>query len=263
MDQFAGYIFDLDGTIYLGDHVIEGAPETIRHLQSLNRKLLFLTNKTIESREYYVQKLRRFGIDVTIEHLLSPAVVTIRHLHAHYPNARVYVIGEKVFKDELERNGIRFARSPEETDLVVISWDRDFHYRHLDHAYQAIVRGAEVIATHPDRTCPMPGGAVPDCGGMIGAIEGVTGQKVEVIMGKPSSFTAYAALDILGVEASSCLMTGDRLETDILMGNQAGMNTALVLTGVTKRTDLQQSAIQPTFVLESVREIMSVKRSGK
>lgn len=262
LDHFAGYIFDLDGTIYLGDHAIEGAPETIRHLQSRNRKLLFLTNKTIESREYYVKKLRRLGIDVTIDQLLSPAVVTIRYLHAHYPNANVYVIGEKVFKDELERSGIRFARSPDETDLVVISWDRDFHYRHLNDAYQAIRRGAEVIATHPDRTCPVPDGAVPDCGGMIGAVEGVTGRKVEVIMGKPSRLMALAALDILGVEASSCLMTGDRLETDILMGRQSGMNTALVLTGVTSREDLQRSDIEPTFVLESVRDILSFRERG-
>lgn len=263
MDQFAGYIFDLDGTIYLGDQVIEGAPDTIRHLQSLNRKLLFLTNKTIESREYYVQKLRRFGIEVTLENLLSPTVVTIRYLRAHYPNARVYVIGEPVFKEELERSGIRLSRAPEETDVVVVSWDRDFHYNHLNDAYQAIVRGADVIATHPDRTCPMPGGAVPDCGGMIGAIEGVTGRKVEVILGKPSTHTVMTALEILGVEASDCLMTGDRLETDILMGNQAGMHTAVVLTGVTKREDLKRSDVQPTFVLESVRDILPGGGRGK
>lgn len=255
MDHFSGYIFDLDGTIYLGNEPIEGAVETIRHLQSLDKKLLFLTNKTIDSRDNYLKKLKGFGLEIGLGHILNPALVTIHYLQKHHPGGKVYVIGEEILKGEFRGNGIEFADSPEETDVVVVSWDREFHYNHLDFAYQAIKQGAHVIATHPDRTCPMPGGEVPDCGGMIGAIEGTTGLEVNIIMGKPSVYTALTALDMLGLEPKDCLMSGDRLETDILMGNNAGMNTALVLTGVTTSEDAAASEVKPTFILNSVHDI--------
>ncbi|GAB6926456.1 HAD-IIA family hydrolase [Paenibacillus sp. JCM 10914] len=255
MDHFSGYIFDLDGTIYLGSEAIEGAVETVHYLQSLGKKLLFLTNKTIDSRENYLKKLAKLGIQVELTNILNPALVTIHYLQQHHPGAKVYVIGEDILKNELLANGIDFAQSPEETDMVVVSWDREFHYRHLNFAYQAIKRGAKVIATHPDRTCPMPGGDIPDCGGMIGAIEGTAGIKITTIMGKPSVLTALTAIDILGVKAEDCLMSGDRLETDIRMGNEAGMSTALVLTGVSVPEDLNTSTVKPTYVINSVHDI--------
>ncbi|WP_214626987.1 HAD-IIA family hydrolase [Paenibacillus agaridevorans] len=263
MDQFAGYIFDLDGTIYIGDQVIEGALETIRYLQSQNKKMLFLTNKTIESRERYVEKLNGFGVNIGLENLLSPSVVTLHYLQKNYHKALVYLIGETALKEELQQGGIQFAQSPEETDIVVVSWDRDFHYRHLNFAYQSVRRGAPIIATHPDRTCPVADGEVPDCGGMIGAIEAVTYKKIDVIMGKPSHLMALTALDILQVQASECLMTGDRLETDILMGRRAGMHTALVLTGVTSAEDVPTSIVKPDYILSSVSDLMfHAKRTG-
>lgn len=255
LQQYSAYIFDLDGTIYLGNDPIAGAVETIQRLQSLGKKLLFLTNKTIDSREAYLQKLNAFGLSITLDEILNPALVTIHYLQRHHHGAKVYVIGEDVLKDELKDNGIVFAETPDETGVVVISWDRNFHYNHLDFAYQAIKRGASVIATHPDRTCPMPGGEIPDCGAMIGAIEGASGIKVDIVMGKPSSLTTETALDILNVEAKDCLMTGDRLETDIRMGQLAGMGTALVLTGVTGADEWRTSDVKPTYVLRSVWEI--------
>lgn len=256
MDQFAGYIFDLDGTIYLGDRLIEGAAETIRHLQSHNKKVLFLTNKTIESRTNYVKKLNAFGIEVGMENLLSPSVVTIQYLKQHYPAARVYVIGEKALKEEFSEAGIVFSQSPADTDMVVVSWDRDFHYDHLAFAFQSLQNGAHIIATHPDRTCPLSEGEVPDCGGMIGAIEGVTNRKIDLIMGKPSKLMAITALDLLQLDPNDCLLTGDRLETDIWMGHRAGMGTALVLSGVTSRADIASSAVKPDYVLNSVANLI-------
>lgn len=263
MDHFSGYIFDLDGTIYLGAEAIEGAVETIHYLQGLDKRLLFLTNKTIDSRENYLKKLAGLGIQVELNNILNPALVTIHYLQKHHPAAKVYVIGEDILKNELLENGINFASTPAETEVVVVSWDREFHYRHLDFAYQAIKQGADVIATHPDRTCPMPGGDIPDCGGMIGAIEGTAGIKITTIMGKPSVLTALTALDILGVKAEACLMSGDRLETDIRMGLEAGMSTALVLTGVSTEDDLVNSSVKPTYVLNSVHDIYLQSAAGK
>ena len=194
---FSGYIFDLDGTIYVGDQLIDGADQVIEALQAAGKRVLFLTNKTIVSREDYVKKLNRLGIHVGIEHILSPTLLTIQYLQERHPGDKIYVIGEPLIKEELSSAGLTMAHSPDETDVVVISWDRQFHYDHLNFAYQAIKRGAVTIATNPDRTCPVEGGDVPDCGGMIGAIEGTTGKKVDVVIGKPSVLTAKMALNVL------------------------------------------------------------------
>jgi arabinose operon protein AraL len=256
MKSFTGYIFDLDGTIYLGNRLIDGAIEVIESLQSRHKKILFLTNKTIETREKYVTKLNDMGIKIGIDQILSPTLVTIRFLKENYIGCRIYVIGEAVIKEEFKQAGFTFAVSPEETEVVIISWDRNFHYSHLEFAYQAIKKGAIVLATNPDRTCPIEGGDVPDCGGMIGAIEGATGKKIELITGKPSIHMAKAALEILQLNADQCLMTGDRIETDILMGKLAGLHTALVLTGVTQKRDIQKSNYQPDYILNSVYDLL-------
>lgn len=260
MKNFSGYIFDLDGTIYLGEDMIPGAVDVIDTLQTMGKKVLFLTNKTIESRQKYVAKLNRFGIKVDLQNILSPALVTIKYLKEKHPGEKVYVIGEAILKEELEQEGILFASTPEETQVVLISWDREFHYSHLNFAYQAIKKGAVAIATNPDRTCPVPDGDVPDCGAMIGAIEGATGQKIDGIMGKPSILTASTALEILELKPEECLMIGDRVETDILMGKVAGLNTALVLTGITKRENMEGAPYQPDYILDSVYDIV-LKRS--
>jgi len=257
MLNYEGYIFDLDGTIYLGPHAIEGAPETVNKLLSDGKQVLFLTNKTIDSRENYVTKLNGLGIPVTLAHILNPAVVTINMLQERYDGLGVYVIGEQIFKDELLRAGIRFAKTPEETSIIVVSWDREFHYDQLNFAYQALKLGADIMATNPDRTCPMPGGDVPDCGSMIGAIEGATGRRIDCIAGKPSREMAEVALRTLGLQADECLMIGDRLETDIYMGKESGLHTALVLTGAATAEEAETASHKPNYVLDSVKDLIS------
>ncbi|MUK87378.1 HAD-IIA family hydrolase [Ornithinibacillus sp. L9] len=263
MEEIKGFIFDLDGTIYLGDQVIDGADTVINTLQQLGKKVLFLTNKTIESREKYAKKLQQFNIHASVENILNPTVTLINYLQESDPTACLYVIGEQIIKDELSKAGFLQAQTPEETDIVIISWDRDFHYDHLNFAYQAVKRGAKMIATNPDRTCPIENGDVPDCAGMIGALEGVSGRKIDLQIGKPSIITLDAALKILELDSHQCIMIGDRLETDIRMGNEADMKTALVLTGITTMEDLKTSDWEPEFVLSSINEIISSGKLGK
>lgn len=253
--QYKGYIFDLDGTIYLGSEAIKGAVDTVNQLMQSNKKVLFLTNKTIESRDGYVTKLNGLGIPVTQDQILSPVAVTISLLHKHHHGAKIYVIGEQIFKDELRREGIQFAVSPEETELVILSWDRNLHYDQLNFAYQAIKLGAGVLATNPDRTCPVPGGDMPDCGSLIGALEGATGQPIKYIAGKPSIHMAKAAFKALGLAPVDCLMIGDRLETDVLIGKYSSMNTALVLTGASQIDDIASAEHLPDYVLNSVCDL--------
>ena len=139
--------------------------------------------------------------------------------------------------------------------MVIASFDRTFDYRKLNIGFQALRRGARFLATNADATCPVAGGEIPDAGAVIGALEGCSKRQVELVVGKPSPHIIEAALEQLDRPASHCLMVGDRLETDILMGQRAGMATALVLTGVTRREDLTHAPLQPDYVLDSIAEL--------
>jgi arabinose operon protein AraL len=135
---------------------------------------------------------------------------------------------------------------------VIASFDRTFDYRKLCIAFEALKRGARFVATNPDRTCPIEGGELPDCAGVIAHLEAVTLRKVEAIVGKPSPLTIEATLEILGLPAAECILVGDRIETDIRMGKESGMKTALVMTGVTDAKTLEASPIRPDHVFASI-----------
>ena len=163
--------------------------------------------------------------------------------------------------NELKKAGFQITEDPGKIEYVVVTFDRTFTYDKLNIAYQAIKQGARFIATNPDPTCPHEGGEIPDCAGMIGAVETVTGQKVEVIVGKPSSITVEVILNTVKLEPTECLMIGDRLSTDITMGKNCGLSTALVLTGVTKREDLKTADIEPDYALNSVGDLLHMMES--
>jgi NagD protein len=170
------------------------------------------------------------------------------------PGATVFAIGERPLLEELAAS-FRLSEDPDEIEVVVASFDRTFDYHKLNIGFQALRRGARFWATNADATCPVAGGEIPDAGAVIGALEGCSKRKVEVVVGKPSPIIVEVALERLGLPASECLMVGDRVETDTLMGHRAGMITALVLTGVTRRADLAHAPAQPDYVLESIAEV--------
>ncbi|RME85161.1 MAG: HAD family hydrolase, partial [Caldilineae bacterium] len=139
---------------------------------------------------------------------------------------------------------------------VVVAFDRTLDYRKLNLAYQALMRGARFFATNADKACPMPGGAIPDAGATIAALEHITGRRLELLAGKPSPLIVQVALERLGLPAERCVMVGDRLETDIRMGQEAGMRTAVVLTGASRREDVAAMARPPDWVAENVGELV-------
>lgn len=259
MSYFHGYIFDLDGTVYLGDRAIPGAPETIAHLRERGSGVVFLSNKPLQSREVYAEKLTHLGIPTSPDDVINSSLVLAQYLVREMAGARVFVIGEQPLIDEMAVAGLAISENPEEIDVVIASFDRTFDYRKLNIGYQALRLGARFFATNADRTCPVEGGDIPDAAAVIGALEGCSGRKVELVAGKPSAMIVNMVLDRLCLDASDCLMVGDRLETDILMGDQAGMSTALVLTGVTKREALTHSSLLPDFVLNSIAEVLRLK----
>jgi arabinose operon protein AraL len=254
--HFLGYLFDLDGTIYLGERLIPGAGETIERLKSLSKKIVYLSNKPLQTREDYASKLTRLGIPTGPEAVINSSLVMARWLRGEAPGATIFVIGEIPLIEEMIRAGFRLSEKAGEIQYVVASFDRTFDYRKLNIALQAIKKGAHFVATNPDRTCPVEGGEIPDCAAMIGAVEGTTGKKVEAVVGKPSDIMIRVALDYMGLRSQDCILVGDRLETDMVMGKKAGMAAALVLTGVTTRESLKKSDIQPDYVWESVAEII-------
>jgi len=254
--NFPGYIFDLDGTIYRGEKLIPGAKETIEKLKSLSKKIVYLSNKPIQTREDYAAKLNRLGVSTEPAEVINSSLVMARWLSRQAPGATIFVIGEPPLIAEMRRGGFRISENPEEVQYVIASFDRSFDYRKLNIALQAIKKGAHFVATNPDRTCPVEGGEIPDCAAMIGAVEGATGKHVEVIVGKPSDIMIQVAVEAMGLRPQDCLLVGDRLETDMVMGKKAGMATALVLTGVTNRETLRNSSFQPDYVWESVAEML-------
>ena len=148
------------------------------------------------------------------------------------------------------------TEDPTETDVVVAAFDRTFDYRKLQIAFDAIRAGARLVATNPDPYCPAPGGGLPDCGAITAAIEAATGVRADAVVGKPSRAMARAALSRLGVGAGDAIVVGDRLDTDVAMGVRAGMHTALVLTGATRREHLEASSVRPEFVLDDLRGLL-------
>ncbi len=262
MRRYQGYILDLDGTTYLGERVIPGAPEIIAQLRQQGCGVVFLSNKPLERRQAYAEKLTRLGIPTSPGEVINSSLVMARYLAHEMAGVTVFAIGEPPLLEELTAVGLRLSETPEQIEVVIASFDRTFDYRKLNIGFQALRRGAHFLATNPDRTCPVEGGEIPDAGAVIGALEGCSGRKVELVAGKPSPLIMEAALERLGLPADACLMVGDRLETDIVMGRRVGMTTALVLSGVTKREDLSRSSIQPDYVLESIADLSRLLSSG-
>src|SRR5438046_7189335 len=225
-----GWLFDLAGTVYRGETPIPGAAETIAALRTAGRRVAFLSNKPLATRADYAAKLTRLGIPTVADDVISSSLVLARHLRRLDAGAPVFVIGEPPLVAELSAHGFE-ARTDARVRWVVIAFDRTFDYAKLNTALQAVRGGARLIATNPDRTCPTETDEIPDCAGMIAAVEAVTGVPVEVIVGKPSPLMREMALARLDVPAADAVMAGERLETDMVMGKRLGLATVLVLSG--------------------------------
>ncbi len=261
LKSYAGYLFDLDGTIYLGEQLIPGADQVVAALRARGAKVLFLSNKPIARRATYAAKLTRLGIPATESDVVNSPLATARYLAAEYPNARVMVLGEQPLRDELIEAGVQLTDEVADTDIVLVSWDRQITYEKLHRAHDALRAGARFFATNPDVTCPLEGGRmVPDAGANIAYLEASTGRKLEVMIGKPSPIITQMALAEMGLGPRDCLMVGDRLETDVAMGQSAGLDTCLVLTGCTCREALLSSARKPTYVLDSVAALLDAEK---
>ena len=258
LPQLAAYLFDLDGTIYLGEDIIPGAPEAIARLKARGAGVMYITNKPLSKPDEYAEKLTRLGLPTTPEEIITSSMVLADYLRDHEPGALVFLIGEQVLRDDLAAAGMRLVEDWSDAEVVVLSWDRHFGYDKLNGALQALLRGARLYATNPDVVCPVDvGEVVPDCGAIIAAVHACSGRLPDYVAGKPGSMLPLGALARLGVKPADAALVGDRLETDIACGNRAGMLTIAVLTGVADRETAEavEGERRADYVIESVAEL--------
>jgi HAD superfamily hydrolase (TIGR01450 family) len=258
---YEGYVFDLDGTIYLGDELLPGAKRLIIKLRELGKRVIFLSNNPTKDPKMYAEKLGALGLETPASEIVNTVVTMTEWLLREHPEATVFPISEEPLKTSLSGAGIRMSEDPEEIDIVIASYDRTFDYRKLQIAFDAIwcYERAMLVTTNPDRYCPFPGGrGEPDAAAIVAAIEACTGTKCQVNVGKPDPIMLETMIDLIGLDAKECVMSGDRLYTEIQMAKGAGMPSAIVLTGDTTDRDLAGESEEnlPDYVLERIDQLV-------
>ena len=250
--QQAGFIIDLDGTVYAGDSLIAGALEAIHFLQKQQIPFVFLSNRGNYSREMCRAKLEAFGIHVALEQIVLSSSVTAQYLARNYPNDLLWTLGDEGLALELTAHQLALAPSPEQAQWLVITLHEHVTYDDLNDAFRAARAGARIIATNKDRTFPRQDGDCIDVAGMIGAIAYSTGKEPELVVGKPSAMMADAAIEQLSLLAEQCIVIGDSLPSDIQLANHKNMQSVLVLTGSTTKEQAEASEWKPTWIAPSL-----------
>lgn len=257
--DYRGYIFDLDGTVYLGKELLPGALRLIEGLRRRGARIVFLTNNPTRDPQQYLDKLTGLGIETGPEEILNTVMTMTSWLLENAADKKIFVIGEQPLQSALIAAGLHLTDRPQDIDIVVASYDRTFQYRKLQIAFDALAvyRRAILVTTNPDVFCPFPGGhGEPDAGAIVAAIEACTGVTCQVNAGKPGTLMLDTAMRRIGLPPQDCVMIGDRLSTDIAMAVAAGMDSALVLTGETSLPMLAASDIRPTWVLRRIDELL-------
>ena len=258
---YDGYIFDLDGTIYLGSELLPGARDLVFRLRELGKRVVFLSNNPTRDVQMYADKLERFGLPTPVEEIVTTVYTTTQWILQNAPDAVVYPISEEPLIRSLRDTGITISDDPEKIDIVIASYDRELTWKKLQIAFEAMWyhKRARMICTNPDLYCPFPGGrGEVDAGAVIAALEAVTGQSCEVNCGKPSPVMVQTIMTAVGLRPEQCITTGDRLYTEIRMGIQSGMDTAVVFTGETTPEMLSRTpaADQPTYALDRIDQLL-------
>nr|WP_245864331.1 HAD-IIA family hydrolase [Paenibacillus donghaensis] len=250
------YFFDLDGTIFIGDLLLPGVRQTLQYLREQGKQVLFLSNTTIRTREECRNRLRQLGLEAHTDEVVTAASVSAVYFREMPGRPKVLVIGEQALQDEMAGGHTVLTDDPVEATHVLVGMDREFTYEKLHRAMKAVRAGALLIAANPDPNCPVVGDLIPDTWAMVKAIEAASCGTVQEIIGKPSAYYAEKVLEQSGTKRENCLMVGDRMDTDIRFGLSHGISTALVLTGVTAREDLEQYSIRPDHIWTSMAEML-------
>ena len=249
------FIFDMDGTIYLGGRLLPGAASLINFLRDQAIPYYFLTNNSSRSKSDYVEKLTAFELPVTANQIFTSGEATAIYLQREKPGARLFIVGTPSLEEEFGRYGFDLVQ--DHPDYVVLGFDTTLTYDKIWKLCDFLRDGVPYIATHPDINCPTETGFMPDIGAMMEMVASSTGRKPDLIIGKPFKPIIEAILEKTGFTPGQMAMVGDRLYTDIALG-KTGIKTILVLSGEAKRTDIPNAPVSPDYVLENVGELYKI-----
>ena len=253
------FLLDMDGTIYLGDELIDGAKDFLNKIKEEGKSYIFLTNNSSRDRGSYVDKLRGMDIKAEEEEVYTSGLATITYLKDKKAGAKIYLLGTEELEREFEEAGFQLVRERNvEVDYVVLGFDTTLTYEKLWAACEYISQGVEYIATHPDFNCPLPDDKfMPDAGAMAALIEASTGETPYVV-GKPNKGVIDSIASEYGIDKDDMIMIGDRLYTDIKTGINAGISTAVVFSGETKEEDYKQSDTKADYAFKSVKDMIEL-----
>jgi NagD protein len=247
-----GFLLDMDGVLYRGKKLIEGAANFINELMENDIPFLFLTNNSSPTPKDLSVKLKKYGLDVHKDHFYTCAMATVDFLSLNKPEGTAFVIGEGGILTALDKAG--YGITSNDPDYVIVAEGRTINYENMEAAQNMILNGAHLIATNLDETCPTDNGHRPGCGALVASLEKAT-NKIAYSVGKPSPFMMRAARKKLGLQTSQTIMIGDTMETDIKGAVELGFNSVLVLSGNTSEIDLIHYPYKPNFVYKNLGQI--------
>ena len=251
--EIHSWLMDMDGVLVHEEHAIPGADEFVARLRSLQRPFLVLTNNSIYTARDLAARLRNSGIDVPEEAIWTSALATARFLQDQRPGGSAFVIGEAGLTTALHNAG--YTLTERQPDYVVLGETRTYSFERITHAIRLIEAGARFIATNPDATGPSVEGSVPATGSVAALISRATGSE-PYFVGKPNPLMMRSALNAIDAHSETAAMIGDRMDTDIVSGLEAGMETILVLTGVTNRRDAERHPFRASRIVDSVADLL-------
>lgn len=256
------FLFDMDGTLYLENHLYDFTKELLHVIRQTGRRYLFVTNNSSKSVKDYIAKLERLGITAEYDDFLTSSQAVAYYLKKHYADARLYVCGTQSLKEELRHEGFIVTDELEQTDCIVMGNDTELTFQKLYDVSKLLLTRPDIpyIATNPDYVCPTSFGSVPDCGSICDMLYNVSKRR-PFSVGKPSPLMPQLAMDRAGVDAAHTAMVGDRIYTDVKSGLNAGTLAILVMSGETTREILDQSTDRPDLVLESAAFILSTLKN--
>ena len=251
------FLFDMDGTLYLGDRLYDFTLELLDTIRATGRRYLFMTNNSSKSVDDYIKKLSRLGICATREDFITSSQATAYYLKQHYPGHRLYVCGTYSLKKELMMEGFTVTDVLSDVDCIVMGFDTELTFKKLEDVSKLLLTRNDIpyIATNPDYVCPTEFGSVPDCGSVCDMIFNATGKR-PVVIGKPSPLMPQLAMERYGYGKEETAVVGDRIYTDIKSGLNAEITGVLVLSGETTEELLEKSIEKPHLVLKDASEII-------
>ena len=251
------FLFDMDGTLYLGDRLFDFTPQLLEKIKSSGKRYMFMTNNSSKSVKDYIKKLEKLGIKADYEDFITSSQATAFYLKKHFKDARLYVSGTDSLKEELKKEGFILTESVDETDCIVMGFDTELTFKKLHDVSFLLCTRPDIpyIATNPDYVCPTEFGSVPDCGSVADMLYNVSKRR-PIFIGKPEPLMPELAMEKTGYTKKETAVIGDRIYTDVKSGLRAGALAVLVMSGETTKEILDASEDKPDLVLESAKEII-------